>query len=98
MTDNIVAAIPSVKTTDEQLTCVLEAIAGKADTVQRLCWDALQAVNQGETAHGSQLLSAAESIVSQIGWLADVHGGDYKGGAKEWMLFPVYHPGQPASS
>ena len=83
----------------EQCLTAFGEITGRADTLTKLCTEAVDHLSYTGTPEELKyrmdqiggLLCAARDIALVIGYIADQHEGDYKGGAENWFMPPNWH-------
>jgi hypothetical protein len=78
----------SEKFTRKQLEWAFTEIADHAYNARLLAYEAIDIDNA--TAQVA-LICAMQSLIEQMGWIADHHGGSVLGEAANWMLPPAYH-------
>ena len=74
----------------EQTNLAFTEIANKAADARRVLFEA-QVNHHEEPAVAAALVAGAISLLEQIGWMADRHGGAVLGDADQWMLPPAWH-------
>ncbi|MBM71048.1 MAG: hypothetical protein CME43_16425 [Haliea sp.] len=81
----------------EQTRIAMDEIAQKANSLHEICVEAVVQLNtKPEHVEESMrmldvYLDAARNLAQTIGYIADAHGGCWKGDADKWFMPPTWH-------